>query len=202
MKYFRQHINFINHRKEEDKKQKTKKIMNFLVKINSINNLILIFTVIMLKLSNMYTGTIGDRVYKIVKGQQIVVSAPSRVNQPNTEAQMQHRCKWPNVVGMYRAYKPYAKHCFEYKAKTASDYGRFVSVNVTYSDVYLTKEMANQKAAIVAPYLVSQGSLDTITVSGTGSSAKSDISLGALNIGSATTVAQFAEAVVANNERI
>lgn len=144
-------------------------------------------------------GTVGNKVYRIVNGKQVVSSLPSYISQPNTEAQMTQRCKWPNVIAMYRAFKPYAKKCFEYKAKGSYDYSRFVSVNVTSSNVYLTKELANQKAGIVAPYLVSQGSLDAITVTGTGSSAKTDISLGSLSISTSTTVADFATAVVTNN---
>lgn len=91
------------------------------------------------------SGTLGNQVYRIVNGQQIVSVAPSKVKQPNTLAQMEHRCKWPNVVAMYRAFKPYAKLCFEYKAKTTSDFNRFVSVNMQHSQVYITKGMANLK---------------------------------------------------------
>lgn len=90
-------------------------------------------------------GSLGDKVYRIVRGEQIVSAAPSVVAQPRTKAQMEHRCKWPNVVATYRAFKPYAKLCFEYKDRTTSDFNRFMSVNVSQSTVYLTKEVANQK---------------------------------------------------------
>ena len=48
-------------------------------------------------------------------------------------------------------------------------------------------------------YQITQGSLPSIVISGTGNNSATDIYLGSLTIGASTTVAEFSQAVVNNN---
>lgn len=149
--------------------------------------------------SNVLRKRIGDKVYKLVNGQQVVAQLPAMVKQPRTSAQMAQRAKWPNVIAMFRAFSPYAKLCFEFKGATMSDYNRFVQLNLMSNNVYIDKSIAQQKGGIAALYMVSQGTLDSIVVTGEGINAASDINVGSITIDDKTTVKAFSDAVVSAN---
>lgn len=146
-----------------------------------------------------FQGRFGDEVHRIVNGREIVSMAPAVVSQPRTEAQMQQRSKWPNIVAMYRAFKPYAKDCFEEKSGGKSDYNQFMGINLRGPNVYIPKQVSSLKGGVAATYKVSHGTLDSIEVEGSGTEAVTKISLGDLKLSDTTTVSQFAEAVVTNN---
>ena len=143
-------------------------------------------------------GKVGNLVYLTLNGKQIVRSAPSAMTNPRTAIQMQQRLKWNNALAAYKSLRPHFKGCFETKASGQTDYNCFMGLNLNVRPVYLTKEMFAQGAAIVAPYVISQGVLPSITVSGT--TPATDIALGNLVINDSTTVAELAEAVVRNNK--
>ena len=143
------------------------------------------------------SGRVGNLVYTVRSGQQVVRGIPTSVKNPRTEAQMLQRMKWANVLAVYKVLQPYMKDCFETKRSGQSDYSRFMSVNLNSTPVYLEKSEARLGAAIVAPYIISQGALPSIQVSG--DTPATDIALGTLTIGDATTVTEFAQAVVQNN---
>ena len=143
------------------------------------------------------SGTVGDLVYYPRGGQQIIRGVATSMKNPRTDAQMEQRMKWPNVLAVYRVLQPYMKDCFETKQDGQTDYNRFMGVNLHSEPVYLEKGEARLGAAIVAPYVITQGSLPSIQVSG--ATPATDIALGQLTIGADTTVAEFAQAVVQNN---
>ena len=143
------------------------------------------------------TGKVGDLVYSVRGGQQIIRGVPTSMKNPRTNAQMMQRMKWSNILAVYKSLQPYLKDCFETKSGAQSDYNRFMGVNLNSMPVYLEKSAARLGAAVVAPYVISQGSLPTIQVSG--ETPATDIALGTLTIGDATTVTEFAQAVVQNN---
>ena len=147
--------------------------------------------------NNQLSGRVGDLVYFVRGGQQIVRSVPASIKNPRTDAQMLQRMKWANILAVYRALQPCLKDCFEAKAAGQTDYNRFMSINLNSLPVYLEKNAARMGAAVVAPYVVSQGSLPEILVSG--ERPATDIALGTLVIGEATTVGEFAQAVVQHN---
>ena len=148
--------------------------------------------------NNQLSGRVGDLVYFVRGGQQIVRSVPASVKNPRTDAQMLQRMKWANILAVYRALQPCLKDNFEAKAAGQTDYNRFVSINLNSLPVYLEKNAARMGAAVVAPYVVSQGSLPEIHVSG--ETPVTDIALGTLTLDGATTVGEFARAVVQHND--
>ena len=144
-------------------------------------------------------GSAGQLTFKQVNGQTIVSEKVTAVANPRTDAQMQTRTKFTNIIQMYRGIRPLLNYGFESKPKGCSDYNMFVKVNMQRTPIYLTKQAVAGGACVATAYQISQGSLPAIVVTGTGQNGVTDILLGSLSITSATTVAQFSTAVVQNN---
>ena len=145
------------------------------------------------------SGSAGNVTFKQRGGETIVSEKVTQIRNPRTDAQMQTRTKWGNIIAMYKGIRPLLNYGFESKPKNLSDYNMFVKVNMQRTPVYLTKAAISGGACVAAPYQISQGSLPAIVLSGSGNATKTDIYLGTLSISATTTVAQFAQAVVENN---
>ena len=110
---------------------------------------------------------------------------------------MLQRMKWANVLAVYKCLKSYLKDAFETKSGGQTDYSCFMSTNLHAAPVYLPKDEVRMGAAVVAPYVVSQGSLPAIRAEGV--VPVTDIVLGTLRMDGDTTVGEFARAVVRHN---
>lgn len=119
-----------------------------------------------------------------------------------TKKQQNNRVRWSNLVNFYKASKNWMPKGFETKKKSRSDYNQFMSINYANAKVALTKQEAAAGACVVEGYLISQGSLVPVQVQKHGTHWDTNIKLGTLALTADTTVAQFAEAVVANNNFI
>lgn len=148
-------------------------------------------------------GRVGDMSYYVSKGLQIARQALNNSNYGETarrsQAQQARRVKWSNLVAFYKVSKHWMKKAFESKAKGQTDYNAFMSVNLGMARVNLTKAMAAVDACVVDAYTVSQGSLPSINLYQKTNRWATDIKLGALNIGVATSVADFSRYVILNN---
>ena len=144
-------------------------------------------------------GSAGQLTFKTVNGRTIVSEKVTTVRNARSPRQLRQRMKWGNLVRMYAGIAPLLKYGFEKKGTSVSDYNMFMRVNNALSPVYLTKYEADGGGCIAAPYQLTQGSLPSIVVSGTGADRVTDIALGALEITSETTVAEFSQAVVLGN---
>ena len=144
-------------------------------------------------------GSAGSLTFKQVNGQTVVSEKATTVKNTRTPAQQRQRTKWGNVVQMYKGICPLINYGFESKAPGCSDYNMFMKVNMKNSDIYLTREEVAGGACIAAPYQLTQGTLPSIVVTGSGENARTDIKLGDLKIDAETTVKDFAMAVVSNN---
>ena len=144
-------------------------------------------------------GSAGSLTFKQVNGQTVVSEKATTVKNTRTPAQQRQRTKWGNVVQMYKGICPLINYGFESKAPGCSDYNMFMKVNMKNSDIYLTREEVAGGACIAAPYQLTQGTLPSIVVTGSGDNARTDIKLGELVIDAETTVKDFAMAVVSNN---
>ena len=145
------------------------------------------------------SGSAGNLSFSRTGGQTVIRERVTHITNPRTDAQMQTRTKFTNIVSMYRGIRPLLRHGFETRPKNLSDYNMFVKINMQKTPVYLTKQAVVGGACVAAPYQITQGSLPAIVISGTGNGAVTDIHLGVISITNATTVAQFAKAVVDNN---
>lgn len=147
-------------------------------------------------------GKVGDLVFARRLGQQTTRAYNSSPKDAKTRSQVTQRVKMANVIAMYRALKNICNHSFEGLDVGQTSYSAFVKANLTGNKVSLTKEAASFGACVVAPYLISRGSLPSIQVEGTGADAVTNIAVGSLTISETTTIGQFADALVANNAGI
>ena len=144
-------------------------------------------------------GSAGSLTFKQVNGQTVVSEKATTVKNTRTPAQQRQRTKWGNVVQMYKGICPLINYGFESKAPGCSDYNMFMKVNMKNSDIYLTREEVAGGACIAAPYQLTQGTLPSIVIVGSGENVRTDIKLGDLKIDANTLVKDFAMAVVSNN---
>ena len=144
-------------------------------------------------------GSAGSLTFKQYAGQTVVSEKISVVKRSNTPMQMRQRTKWGNVIQMYKGICPLINYGFESKPVGRSDYNMFMKVNMKNSDIYLTREEVAGGACIAAPYQLTQGTLPSIVIVGSGENARTDIKLGDLKIDANTLVKDFAMAVVSNN---
>ena len=139
------------------------------------------------------SGSAGNVTFKVRNGETIVSEKVTQVRNPRSNAQMQTRTKWGNIIAMYKGIRPLINYGFEAKPKT------FVKLNMQRPAVYLTKQQVAGGGCVACAYQITQGSLPAIVLTGTGNGTKTDIYLGSLTISGTTTVAQFSQAVVENN---
>ncbi|MDD7028311.1 MAG: hypothetical protein PUI49_02020 [Prevotellaceae bacterium] len=144
-------------------------------------------------------GSAGSLTFKQYAGQTVVSEKISVVKRSNTPMQMRQRTKWGNVIQMYKGICPLINYGFESKPVGKSDYNMFMKVNMKNSDIYLTREEVAGGACIAAPYQLTQGTLPSIVIVGSGENVRTDIKLGDLKIDANTLVKDFAVAVVSNN---
>ena len=144
-------------------------------------------------------GSAGNLTFKNLNGQTVISEKVTHIRNPRTNAQMQTRTKWGNIIAMYKGIRPLLNYGFENKPKNLSDYNMFVKLNMQRPAVYLTKQQVAGGGCVACAYQITQGSLPSIVISGTGNNSATDIYLGSLTIGASTTVAEFSQAVVNNN---
>ena len=150
-------------------------------------------------------GRVGGNVYYMNKGQNIARELAPAISNPQTAAQQEQRMRWANLVSFYRVNLPWMKRgAFESKKQTWSDYNAFVSANSKISPVFLTKGEAEQGAAVVAPYVVTKGSLPSVSVVSdeTNEQFVSDLYVGDLVISGTTTAAELSAALRVNNNNL
>lgn len=106
-------------------------------------------------------GSVGDVVFARSKGQQVARARNRKPKNPKTKAQMAQRIKFASVVEFFRrGQQNLFQFAFENKKSTQSDYNAFVSANAD-KGIYLTPEqLKNPKFPIIAPFIVSRGSLE------------------------------------------
>ena len=147
------------------------------------------------------SGSAGNITFKRRMGETVVSEKVTHIRNPRSNAQMQTRTTWGNIIAMYRGIRPLLNCGFENKPRNLSDYNMFVKVNMQRTPIYLTKQSIAGGACIATAYQITQGSLPSIVTSGSGQNITTDISLGSDGISASTTVAQFARMVVTNNEQ-
>ena len=144
-------------------------------------------------------GSAGSLTFKQVNGQTVVSEKATIVKNSRTPSQQRQRTKWGNVVQMYKGICPLINYGYEAKPAGCSDYNMFMKVNMPVTDIYLTRDEVAGGGCVAFPYQITQGTLPSIVVTGSGDNARTDIKLGDLVIDAETKVKDFAMAVVSNN---
>jgi len=148
------------------------------------------------------SGKVGQLIYRQTKYGTVTFEAPAKASVPRrSEAQMQVRTQWGNLGAMYRQFNQTLKKGFEGLNGKMSDYNAFVQANMNVVKVYVSKKVQLNGGSVLAPYQITRGTLPSIAMTKNGNNILvSDISLGSLMIGANTTVGDFANAVIANND--
>ncbi|MGN1219666.1 MAG: hypothetical protein ACI4TU_01850 [Candidatus Cryptobacteroides sp.] len=144
-------------------------------------------------------GSAGNFTFKQYPGHTVVAEKISAGKKSCTPMQMRQRIKMGNVVKMYQGISQLIDFGFEMKPVGKSNYNMFMKANMKLTDICLTHNELAEGGCIAAPYLITEGSLPSIEVTGLGDDTRTDICLGGLVIDAETKVKDFARAVVANN---
>lgn len=145
-------------------------------------------------------GSAGQLTYAYVGGDTIMKGKVAFPKIPRTIGQMNRRVRWPNLVNMWQAMNGTLHPSFEEAMGRVSDYNMFIGRNNTYP-VFLTKQEASMGGCVVAPYVVTEGSLPSIDTAEDGSGKiVSSINIGDLELDEVTTIAALSEAIINNNE--
>lgn len=142
---------------------------------------------------------LGGAVIYQVNGQTLMRQLAPAVSNPRTDAQMSTRVRLANLVAFYRVSAKWMRGAFESKAANQSDYNAFVSANAAANAVWLTKSQVDAGTCIVAPYVISRGSMGEIRQSVTATQIASNLYTGELTISAATTIADLSAALISNN---
>ena len=153
-----------------------------------------------LEKNGVITGSVDDVVYKNYNGKVVVCRKQTTYRDAKTEGQVVYRVKMRNIQNIYAALKEALRGNFQDKTGRQTDYSRFQGVNMQKPAVYLNKNEVAMKAQVVAPYIVSFGTLVPIEYELKDNSLVTNISLGNLSITPDTTVSEIALAIVKNND--
>ena len=147
-----------------------------------------------------YSGTINNVVYRNYNGTIVACQKPTAYHDAKTEGQVVYRVKMRNIQNIYASLKESLRGNFQDKVGRQTDYSRFQGVNMQKPAVYLNKSEVAMKAQVVAPYIVSFGTLPPVAYSLKDNMLVTGISLGNLTITPDTTVSEITLAIVKNNE--
>lgn len=149
------------------------------------------------------SGSVGDFTYRQTKNGTIVSEKiQKKANPKRTLRQMKRRTVLANLVAFFKAFEGSLKRSFEKMPQGWNEINAFISANSQRARIYLTKNMVMNGASVVDSFQITRGSLRPIEVVATGNAFRTDLSLGSLVISAATTVAEFAKALVQNNAEL
>ena len=150
--------------------------------------------------NGIISGSIDNVVYKNYNGKIVACRKQTTYRDAKAEGQVVYRVKMRNIQNIYAALKESLRGNFQDKTGRQTDYSRFQGINMQKPAVYLNKSEVAMKAQIVAPYIVSFGTLAPIEYELRDNLLVTNISLGNLSISPDTTVSEIALAIVKNNE--
>lgn len=149
------------------------------------------------------TKKLGGAVIYQAMGQTRSRELAASVSNPRTESQMKQRVRWSNLVNLYRANRTWMRYAFETKKENQSEYNKFMSLNVASSQIFLTKAQAAGGGCVVAPYIITQGSLYSIETSPGGAGWYTNIVMPTgFGWDQLQTIGEFSTAVLAANPGI
>lgn len=148
-------------------------------------------------------GRVGETTYYISKGQQVARQSRNDSNYGEsarrTIGQQERRVMWANLVEFYKVSARWMPKAFETKSVGQTDYNKFMAINVPSARIPLTKSQAEAGACVIDGFVISQGSLPSIEITQMTNSWKTNLLIGSLQIGAATTVGEISLALINNN---
>lgn len=150
--------------------------------------------------TNNLSGKLGIYVFARRKGEQVSRSWV-KPKDTKTTAQGRQRSVLANIIRVFQASPSFFQSAFANKPSNQSDYNAMVARNIGKSPrVHLPKSVVEAGGGVVAPYVISDGGVQSIIVTGIGVTARTNIAVGAdFNIDDTTTVAALSAAILENN---
>lgn len=142
------------------------------------------------------SGKVGSLRYTRYGNHTIVSELPT-VNNPQSAAQMRGRLRLNNILQMYKLLKEDVEHNFQGCNDGRKVYAAFRSQNMKQTPVWLSGSDSQYGSCfVIAPYVVSDGNLESITAKNVDGGFVSDIQIGGLEISSSTTVKDLSMAIL------
>lgn len=142
-------------------------------------------------------GQVGGSVFYIDKGQTIERSKAAVIHNPRTRSQQTQRVKWANLVHFWGSCSHAFDRGFIAKKPRQTWYNAFMSANLYSEPINFTKEFADMKCAVVAPYIIASGRLPSLGFEKvTSHLLKSSIMVGSQPI---STLGNLSQRIITNN---
>ena len=148
------------------------------------------------------SGKVGQLLYRQTRTGTVISELPVKPAIPRRSArQMDRRTQWGNLAAIYKQFDSMLRRGYENLPPQMSVFNAFIQANIDVVKVYITKTIRLNGGAILAPYQITRGSLPSISMAKNASNILvSGIRLGSLAIDANTTIGQFSQAVIDNND--
>lgn len=151
------------------------------------------------------SGNVGSMNFRR-RGSKVVVAERSYANSSKgygaSYKQRLHRIRIANVSSVFRSIAAIEARAWQFKGENQSDANMFFAANLANSPVFLTAEQAKNGAAVIAPYVVSEGTLPALEQSFDSNTFQSGIKVPADWIVGQNTIGALSMAIIANNEGV
>ena len=148
------------------------------------------------------SGKVGQLLYRQTRTGTVISELPVKPAIPRRSAlQMDRRTQWGNLAAIYKQFDSMLRRGYENLPPQMSVFNAFIQANIDVVKVYITKTIRLNGGAILAPYQITRGSLPSISMAKNASNILvSSIRLESLAIDANTTIGQFSQAVIDNND--
>ena len=148
------------------------------------------------------SGKVGQLLYRQTRTGTVISELPVKPAIPRRSArQMDRRTQWGNLAAIYKQFDSMLRRGYENLPPQMSVFNAFIQANIDVVKVYITKTIRLNGGAILAPYQITRGSLPSIGMAKNASNILvSSVRLGTLAIDANTTIGQFSQAVIDNND--
>lgn len=151
------------------------------------------------------SGNVGSMNFRR-RGSKVVVAERSYANSSKgygaSYKQRLHRIRIANVSNVFRSIAAIEARAWQFKGENQSDANMFFAKNLANSPVFLTAEQAKNGAAVIAPYVVSEGTLPSLAQSFDADTFHTGIKVPAGWIVGQNTIGALSMAIIANNEGV
>lgn len=148
------------------------------------------------------SGLMGNVILRNYNGNIYASVKPQQIRNPRTQGQQLQRLKLRNIINLYGCMKEALKDNFQGKTGRQSDYSRFQGCNLSQPSIYLPLMEADIfRGSVVAPYVVSFGTLPSIEYQVQDGWIVSNVCVGEMEVDGTTPVKDLASAVISNNEQ-
>ena len=148
------------------------------------------------------SGNVGSMNFR-KRGNQVVVAERSYANSSKgggaTYKQRMHRVRMANVSAVFKAIAAIQARAWENKGMNMSDANMFFKANLAGSPIFLTATEAKNGAAVIAPYVVSEGTLPALAQSFKTDGFHTGIMLPEGWIVGQNTIGALSSAIIENN---